>query len=162
MKLLTLIRHAKSSEHDDLSDFDRPLNERGKSDAVKIGKYLSNNIVKPDLIISSPALRATSTAEIIAQEIGYPIEKINYVDELYLCSVSEYIEVLIEQNIKIKHIFLISHNPGTTGFTNLLTDENISNIPTCGVAHIELDLYKWEDVEPGTGKLISYITPKTI
>ncbi|MDR2009040.1 MAG: histidine phosphatase family protein [Bacteroidales bacterium] len=162
MKLLTLIRHAKSGMDNDLSDFDRPLNDKGNSDAEKMGEYLNANLPKPDLIISSPAVRAATTAEIIAEKTGYPEDKIKYVDELYLCSISEYIEVLIEQSVKTRHIFLISHNPGTTGFTNLLAGENIDNIPTCGVAHIELDLYKWEDVEPGTGKLVKFFTPKNI
>ncbi len=162
MKLLTLIRHAKAGVNDDLSDFDRPLNEKGNSDAAKMGEFLNSNLPKPDLIISSPAVRAAATAEIIAEKIGYPPDKIKYLDELYLCSTSEYIEVLIEQSVKTRHIFLISHNPGTTSFTNLLTNGNIDNIPTCGVAHVELDLYKWEDTEPGTGKLIKIITPKNI
>lgn len=162
MKLLTLIRHAKSDWDNDLYDFDRPLNERGEKDAPIMGEFLSKNLPKPDLIISSPALRAASTAEIIAKKCGYPIEKIKYIDELYLCSVSEYIEVLIEQSPKINHIFLISHNPGTTGFANLLTGELLNDMPTCSVAHIQLDLYKWEDIEPDTGKLLKYFTPKTI
>lgn len=162
MKLLTLIRHAKSDWDNDLYDFDRPLNERGEKDAPIMGEFLANNLPKPDLIISSPALRTATTAEIIAEKCGYPVEKIKYIDELYLCSVSEYIEVLIEQSPKINHIFLVSHNPGTTGFTNLLTGELIDELPTCGVAHIKLDLYKWEDVEPDTGKLVKIFTPKTI
>ena len=162
MKLLTLIRHAKSGMHDDLSDFDRPLNDRGATDALIIGEFLDKNFPKPDLIISSPALRAASTAEAIANKINYPSDKIKYVDELYLCSTSEYIEILMEQNVKVRHIFLVSHNPGTTTFTNLLTNENIDNVPTCGVAHIELDLYKWEDIEPGTGTLKKFVTPKNI
>lgn len=162
MKLLTLIRHAKAGVDSELSDFDRILTEKGESDAKKVGEYLGKNFQKPDLIISSPALRAATTAEIIAEEIGYPADKIKYLDELYLCSISEYIEILVEQNVKIRHIYLISHNPGTTGFANLLTNNDIDNIPTCGVAHIELDLYKWEDVEPGTGKLLKLIGPKNI
>ncbi len=163
MKLLTLIRHAKSAEEtDDISDFDRPLSEKGEIDAPIMGEYLAKTLPKPDLIISSPAARAASTAEIIAEKVGYPVDKIHYINELYLCSITEYIEVLIEQSVKIKHIFLVSHNPGTTGFANLLTGEYIDNVPTCGVVHIGLDLYKWEDVEPETGKLLKFFTPKTI
>ncbi len=162
MKLLTLIRHAKSDWDNDLSDFDRPLSERGEKDAPKMGEYLAANLPKPDLIISSPAVRAYETAEIIAEKVGYPVDKIHYIDELYMCSVSEYIEILIEQNVKIRHIFLISHNPGITGLANLLTGGDIENIPTSGVAHIEFDLYKWDDVEPDTGKLLKFISPKTI
>ena len=162
MKLLTLIRHAKAGMESELSDFDRPLNEKGIADAPKIGEYLNKKYPKPDLIISSPAVRAATTAEIIAEKVGYPVDKIKYLDELYLCSISEYIEILIEQSVKIRHIYIVSHNPGTTGFTNLLTNKDIENIPTCGAAHIELDLFKWEDVEPGTGKLVELVTPKTV
>ncbi len=162
MKLLTLIRHAKSDWDNDLSDFDRPLSARGENDAPKMGEYLLKNLPKPDLIFSSPALRAAQTAEIIAEKIGYPKEKIHFIDELYMCSVSEYIEILIEQNVKIKHIFIISHNPGTTGLANLLTGGDIENVPTCGVVHIEFDHYQWSDIEPDTGKLLKFFGPKTI
>jgi phosphohistidine phosphatase len=162
MKLLTLIRHAKSDWDNDLYDFDRPLNAKGEKDAPKMGEYLAQNLPKVDLIISSPADRATSTAKIIADKVGYPIEKIQFIDELYLCSVSEYIEVLMDQNPKINHIFLISHNPGTTGFANLLTGGSLEEVPTCAVINISLDFYKWADIEPDTGKLLKYFTPKSI
>lgn len=162
MKLLTLIRHAKSDHDNDLSDFDRPLSERGEKDAPKIGKYFAEKFPKPDLMISSPSVRTATTAEIIAKNIGYPVEKIHYVDELYLCSVPEYIEILLRQNHKNNHICIISHNPSTTALANMLTNEDIENIPTCGVAHIELDLFKWDDVEPGIGKLKNLIIPKEI
>jgi len=162
MKLLTLIRHAKSDWDNDLYDFDRPLNERGERDAPIMGEYVAANLPKPDLIISSPAVRAARTAEIFAEKTNYPIDKIEYVDELYLCSISEYIEVLLDQNPKINHIFVISHNPGTTGFANLLTGEIMEDVPTCAVINISLDLYKWADIEPDTGKILKYFTPKNI
>ncbi|MDD4150852.1 MAG: histidine phosphatase family protein [Bacteroidales bacterium] len=162
MKLLTMIRHAKSDWDNDLYDFDRPLSAKGEKDAPRMGEYLAQNLPKPDLIISSPALRSAKTAELIAEKIAYPVDKIKYVDELYLCSVSEYIEVLIKQNPKINHIFVVSHNPGTTGFVNLIAGENIEELPTSGVAHIKLDFYKWDDIEPDTGKLIKTFGPKTI
>lgn len=162
MKLLTLIRHSKSDWDNDLSDFDRPLNERGMKDAPIVAEYISKKLPKPDLIISSPAVRAEQTAKIVADKFGYPAEKIQYINELYLCSTSEYFEILMEQNLKLRHIIIVSHNPGTTGFLNMLTYENIENVPTSGVAHIELDLYKWEDIEPGVGKLVEFITPKSI
>lgn len=162
MKLLTLIRHAKSDWSDELYDFERPLSDEGLRDAPLMGEFLNSKIQKPDLIIASPALRTTTTAEILAEKLSYPQEKILFIDELYLCSISEYIEVLIEQSVKIRSIMIISHNPGTTGIVNLLTNNNIGDIPPCGVAHIELDVYKWEDVEPGKGKLTGYYTPEDI
>jgi len=162
MKLLTLVRHAKSDWVDDFYDFDRPLSEKGKNQAPIIGEHISKNLPKPDLIIASSAIRTRETAEIIAEKTSYPKDKVCFIDELYLCSVSEYIEVLLTQSVKVRHILIVSHNPGTTGFTNLLTNNNIADMPPCGVAHIELDLYKWEDVEPGNGKLLKYFTPDTI
>ncbi len=158
MKLLTLIRHAKADWDDDLYDFDRPLSEQGKENAPELGEYLAKNLPKPDLIISSPAIRAAETAEIIASEANYPKEKIQFVDELYLCSISEYIEVLHEQSPKVNHIYVVSHNPGTTGFANLLTGEIMADISTSTAIHVSLDLYKWEDIEPDTGKLLEVIT----
>ena len=162
MKLLTLIRHAKSDWDNDLYDFDRTLNETGKKDAPILGEHLLSKLPKPDLIISSPAVRAVETAEIIAQKAGYPIEKIKQADELYLCSTSEYIEILHDQNPKLNHIIVVSHNPGTTGFANLITGEMLADVPTCSAIHIKLDLYKWQDIEPDTGMLIDFYTPKDI
>lgn len=162
MKLLTLIRHAKSDWDNDLYDFDRPLNNRGERDAPLMGEHLAKNLPKPDLIISSPAERAARTAEIIAEKVEYSIDDIDFVDELYLCSVSEYIEVLLDQNPKINHIILVSHNPGTTGFANLLSGKIMEEVPTCSAIHLKLDIYKWSDVEPDTGEVISFFTPKNI
>jgi len=162
MKLLTLIRHAKSDHDNDLSDFDRPLTEKGIKDAAKIGKYFAKNFSTPDLIISSPSVRTSTTAELIAGEIGYPADKIIYIDELYLCSVPEYVEIILKQNHKNNHICIVSHNPGTTALANMLANENIDNIPTCGVVQIELDIYRWSDLEQGLGQLTEFITPKEI
>ena len=162
MKFLTLIRHGNSPNDDKLSDFERILSEKGKIEAQKTGEYLLNNILKPDIIISSPAKRASETAQIIAEKINYPLEKIKYIDELYLCTSSDYIEILMEENDKIKHIFVVSHNPGTSDLAYILTNENIEDLPTCGVVHIEFDFYKWSDIDQGTGKLLKFITPNTI
>lgn len=162
MKTITFIRHAKSDWDNDLQDFERPLNKRGLKDAPIIGSQIKSKLPSIDLIISSPSIRTEQTAKIIAGSIGYPENNIKYYDELYHCSVSEYIEILIKQNIRHKHICIVSHNPGTTGIINILSNSDIHNVPTCGVANIELDIFNWEEVEPGIGKLKRYITPKDL
>jgi phosphohistidine phosphatase len=162
MKLLTLIRHAKSEQDTDDSDFDRVLTEKGVEDAYKMGEHIAKHLPKPDLIISSPAERAAHTAEIIAEQIGYDEDEIEFVDEIYLCSTTEFLEVLLEQNVKTKHIFLVAHNPGLTNLANLLTNSNIDNMPTCSVAHLELDFHKWDDIEPETGRVLEFFTLRTI
>ncbi len=162
MKLLTLIRHAKSDWNHDVSDFERKLNNRGLADASKIGECLFSKHLNPDLIISSSAKRARKTAKIIAEKIGYDLDKLVSIDELYLCGISEYINVLSCQNENINHIILVSHNPGTTSFASLLLNQRIEEVPTCGVVSIELQIAKWKDIEPYVGVLKDYFTPKTI
>ena len=84
---LTLLRHAKSSWEDDrLDDSDRPLNERGERDAPLMGRRLRARGARPTLILTSPAVRARRTAQIVAREIGYPAEFLQREEELYLAS----------------------------------------------------------------------------
>jgi phosphohistidine phosphatase len=162
MKYLTLIRHAKSDWDNDFSDHYRPLSKRGLKDAPIIGQYLFNNISKPNLLISSTAERAKQTAMIISKEIHYPVNQIIFYDTLYLCGISDYIGVLQKQADTLNHIYLVSHNPGTTGFANILCNAGINNVPTCGVVHIELGIASWLHLEPYKGTLLSFITPKSI
>lgn len=162
MKYITFIRHAKSDWDNDLSDFDRPLNKRGFNDAPIIGKYINDHLQKVNLLISSPSLRTKQTSEIIAKEIHYPKENIIFYDELYHCSISEYIEILLKQNVKHHHICIVSHNPGTTGIINILSNSNIDNVPTCSFGHIKFDFFNWNEVEIGTGELLHFVTPKQI
>src|SRR5438034_8146614 len=90
MKTLFLIRHAKSSRDDPaLADKDRPLNDRGKRDAPKMGKRLAKRNVAPDLILSSPATRALKTAQIIAKKLDYKRKNILVNDRLYAVEASE-------------------------------------------------------------------------
>lgn len=92
MKRLYLIRHAKSSWKDfSLEDFDKPLNRRGEHDSKLMGKLLKSKKIKPDLIIASPAKRTTITANRIAKEIGYKLENIDYVENIYEASLNDLI-----------------------------------------------------------------------
>ena len=84
MKKLYLARHAKSSwKNPDLDDYDRPLNKRGIRDAPFIGKKLKEKNILPDLIISSPAIRAITTAKELAAQMGYPEENIILDENIY-------------------------------------------------------------------------------
>ena len=99
MKTLTLVRHAKSSWKDtSLADRDRPLNKRGKRDAPEMGRRLTAAGVRPSLIVSSPAVRAWTTAKIIANEIGYPREFLQRDSALYLASVNGILDVIASQD----------------------------------------------------------------
>ncbi len=163
MKHITLIRHAKSSWKDtNLSDFDRPLNKRGKTDAPVMGKRLANKKLYPDLIISSPAKRAFATARIIAKEIGYPVKKISLNEGIYEAEVSTLVDLIKNFNNSLYHVIIIGHNPGFTNLCNFLTSEHIENVPTCGIVHIDLRTESWEDIKPHNGKVIDFNYPKKI
>lgn len=160
MKHLYLVRHAKSSWDDHtLSDLERPLNKRGKRDAPFMGKLLKKLKVNPDLILSSPAERAISTAKIFAEELDYPKKKILVYDDIYESSPGEILNVISEAGEENKSIMVFGHNPSFSSLAFLLTNSPV-NMPTCSIAAIEFNLNSWSDIEPNTGKLIFFEYPK--
>lgn len=165
MKTVYLIRHAKSSWDDDsLSDFDRPLNERGKIDAPRMGKRLKEKNFTPDLLLSSPAKRAHSTAKRIAEALGYPKDKIKTDQALYHADEEEILNVIRSMNDKNDCIVLFGHNPGLTDFVNSMNNDRkryIDNIPTCGIAGFQFSVNAWKQIDFGKGDLILYDFPKS-
>lgn len=161
MKTLTLVRHAKSSWKDhSLTDRERPLNKRGKRDAPEMGRRIAAAGIRPSLIVSSPAVRAWTTARIIAEEIGYPREFLQRDDALYLASVNGILDVIVAQDAGFNNLMLVGHNPGFTEFANYLVPGLTDNIPTAGVVSVELDTDSWSFYDkPGT-KLLLYDFPK--
>lgn len=163
MKTLYIIRHAKSSWANPLQDdFDRPLNDRGKNDAPRMGKRLKEKDIHPDRLISSPAKRALSTAKRIAKVLNYPKEKIKTEKSLYHASEDAILSML--QGLKDKHtvVMLFGHNPGLTEFVNSFqnVELDIDNIPTCGVVAFQIDIDSWKDVTWGKGKMVFFDYPK--
>ena len=161
MKILTLVRHAKSSwENSTLGDRERPLNERGEQDAPQMGKRLVAAGIRPSLIISSPAVRAWSTARILAQEIGYPIEFLQREDGLYMASLDEILDVLVAQDAEFNNLLLVGHNPGLTTFANYLVPGLTSNLPTAGVVAVQFDHPDWNLHTRPAMELLTYDFPK--
>jgi phosphohistidine phosphatase len=158
---LTLLRHAKSSWDDaKLKDRDRPLNERGERDAPLMGKRLSARGARPTLIITSPAVRARQTAQVVAREIGYPLEFLQCEEGLYLASPDEIVAVLARQDRSFKDVVVCGHNPGLTDLANRLSGAEIDNIPTTGVVVIGLDLKDWAGLNGAQGELLMFDYPK--
>jgi phosphohistidine phosphatase len=163
MKNLYIIRHAKSS-WDDLAieDFDRPLNDRGMRDAPRIGKRLKEKNVTPDLMLTSPANRALTTCQHIAEILGYPKENIKTEKELYHANPEQLLKIV--KSIPDKHstALIFGHNPGITDFVNELRDDRkfIDNIPTCGVASFRCDIESWKELKFNHARLIFYDYPK--
>jgi phosphohistidine phosphatase len=159
MKKLYLIRHAKSSWKDtNLDDFERPLNKRGESNAPFMGKLLKEKKAKPDVILSSPALRAKATAEIIAKKVNHS-KKIAYVEKLYEASVGDLLKALAEVGDEHDVAFLFGHNPGLNAFAESCVDFE-RNVPTCGVLEIEFDCDSWSQANAANARLVAFDYPK--
>jgi len=162
MKTVYFNRHAKSDwSNRNLSDFDRPLNKRGLRDAPEMGKRLKKRGEPIALFISSPAKRAYSTACIMAENFGYPIDDIRRVDRLYLPSVSDFIQTLSEVENSHDSVIVFAHNPGITEVVEYLGNEGVGNMPTCGLAKIKFPLAEsWREISGGTGNLEIFDYPK--
>ncbi|GAC1418388.1 MAG: phosphohistidine phosphatase SixA [Flavisolibacter sp.] len=161
MKTLILVRHAKSSWNEPgLSDFERPLNERGKEDAPQMARRIMEKGIKIDHFLSSPAKRAKKTARYMAEEFGFHKDDIELVDQLYLATSSAFQECLININNKYQIVALVSHNPGITEFANNLTTVRIEDMPTCGVLGVQADTESWQYFESAEKKFLFFDYPK--
>ncbi len=144
MKTLSIVRHAKSSWDDEsLSDRERPLNKRGHRDAPVMADRMTSAGIRPSLILSSPAVRAFTTAKLIAEQINYPKEFLQREDELYLASLDTLLDVLVAQDANFNSIMLVGHNPGLTDFVNYLVPGLTNNLPTSGVVAVNFEQDDW-------------------
>ena len=161
MKTLLILRHAKSSwENTNLSDFERPLNKRGLEAAPVMGEVLKKNQFQPEIILSSPAMRARQTAEIIRKTACIK-GKVEFEERIYEASPARLLEVISEQNDEVKSIMLVGHNPGLEALVKTLTGQ-MQPMPTAALAVIDLEINHWNEVNSLTGKLRALIRPKEI
>ena len=161
MKVLFLVRHAKSSWDDPAAeDIDRPLNKKRKSNALEMGERLHSQGIIPGIMISSPARRAMSTARKIAKKINYPREGIRVEKGIYEGSVDALLDIIRNVPGDPGSVLLLDHNPGITGFANSLCGINIHNIPTCGIVSIHFDFAEWKQIDHKKGTLVFFDYPR--
>jgi phosphohistidine phosphatase len=161
MKTLYLVRHAKSSwQYPDLDDFERPLNKRGRQNAALIGDRLKKSKVTADLIMSSPATRAAMTARIIAAKIVYPLARIRYSEAIYEASDHALLHIIKRLDKSLHRAMIVGHNPALNELANYVGDQAISNIPTCGICCLELDISSWASMGEHCGQLKFFEFPK--
>ena len=162
MKTLLILRHAKSSwKYPEFSDYDRPLNSRGKRDAPRIGKYLHQQGLIPDRILTSSAKRARKTANKVAKSCGYT-GKVKKLEAFYDTVPGVYFEVLQALPDKYQRVMVVGHNPTLESLVNHLTGQ-IERMPTAALAHIALPIQRWNALDLYTkGTLVNLWTPKTL
>ncbi|ARS36752.1 SixA phosphatase family protein [Pontibacter actiniarum] len=161
MKTLYILRHAKSSwEFDELSDHDRPLNKRGRHDAPLMGQELASRGVEPGLIISSPAVRAISTATLVGKELDYDADDIVVDTRVYGANEEDLLEVVQSAPAEIGTLLLVGHNEAVSDFANLLSPEPVPSMATTGVTGLQFNCDSWYDIAKDNAKLLFYDFPK--
>lgn len=163
MKKIYFIRHAKSSWKEPyLDDFNRPLNKRGKNDAPMMALRLQDNHIIPDLILSSPALRAKKTASKIAKVLGFDGDKIIYQNELYGGGFESYLQILRDIDNSYDSIFLVGHNPDITEVSERLGNIIIGNMPTCGIVGVDFEVDSFSEIKDKSGHVLFFDFPKSL
>ncbi len=161
MRILTLVRHAKSSrDYPELSDFERPLTPGGRKDAAAIAAKLRKAGLKPDLLVTSPALRAISTAQVFAEMLGIKPEHIVVNPYIYEASTQTLLHITRTLPATAYEVMLFGHNPGITHFAHELAECAFDEMPTSSAVRIELAVKAWPLVRHGAGKVLRFDEPK--
>jgi phosphohistidine phosphatase len=161
MKTLYLVRHAKSDWGDELvKDIHRPLNSRGYSDAYFQSKKFAKEQNHPELIISSPATRAFTTACIFAQAMEYSLNKIKLAEEIYEAHPDAIISTIAVTEDSVNSVMVFGHNPGFTEAFDALSDSYVDNLPTCGLVGIRFEIKSWAKVMSTKGTYFLSLFPK--
>lgn len=161
MKTIFLLRHAKSSWKDQsLPDFERPLNRRGRQAAETIGRYLRAKEIVPDLVLSSTAVRARETIEIVVKTAKWRTE-VRYDERIYEAGAMRLLEIVSQIENDRKTVLVVGHNPGMEEFLQLLSGK-IEQIPTGGLAKLVLKTSKWLAVLDKKASLEWLIRPREV
>lgn len=166
MRELLILRHAKSDWSTGEADFDRPLNNRGKNDAPRMGRWLRDEGLIPDTVISSPATRARSTTLAVTREVSFAESKILWKSEVYEASVEQLMALLRHCPTGSERVLLVGHNPGLGQLLmHLCPDTAIPAdgklLPTCTVARLQVG-DDWAALSAGSAGLLGLMRPREL
>ena len=161
MKTLYLLRHAKSSWEFEREDIDRPLSPRGARACELMAREIQALDCNPEIVFSSPALRARQTIEGVSQAFAGNL-KAHIDDDLYTFSYRDLMTWCRALPERFSRVLVVGHNPAVTELVNALSGQEIENVPTCGYVHLSLDKGQWCSIYPGTMQLEHYVTPKQV
>ena len=164
MKSIYLLRHAKSSwKYPDLSDFERPLNKRGRTDAPKIGEFLEEKGQVPEEVVCSPANRAVTTARLVCSSFGFSNEKIRPLSSLYTFGNTQAAEnEIFSMPDEMGSLMIVGHNEWISELANALCVESVGHMVTCAVVKLNFAVDKWTEVKQTSGDLEFHVFPKML
>lgn len=160
MKIITFVRHGKSSWDYQVSDKDRPLKERGINDAKLVANKFKSLKNKIDFVYSSPANRALHTSMIFTRILEHPLGEFRVDESLYDFSGESVLKFIKSLDDQMTSVMIFGHNYAFTTLVNTLGDNYIENVPTSGLVQIKFDVANWNDIDNGT-KLVT-IFPKEL
>jgi len=161
VKDLILVRHAEAAQvNASVKDIERELTAKGYRDAPRVGRYLHENAFFPDMILSSNALRAKSTAELLAEQLKYELNQISYDEELYNASVRMLLTAVNAAEASWNKILLVGHNPAISYLAEYLTGDEIGNMEPAAFVHVQFELDDWSAVSENSGNCLAYKTPE--
>ncbi|MFT6064734.1 MAG: phosphohistidine phosphatase [Paraglaciecola sp.] len=150
MKTLYIVRHAKSSwEYLGIEDIDRPLKRRGIKDAHLMSKFLSKEIPKPDVFMSSSANRALHTAVIFCENFEYPLSNLKIRRQLYSFSDGYLVKTVKALDDAFSTAIIFSHDHGINTFVNKFGNKPLAHVTTCGIIGIQFDEKHWKNLKKG-------------
>ncbi len=151
MKLVTIVRHAHAEKHDgDVEDFERRLDKRGRREAEQMADLAHALGVRPDHVVSSPAVRAISTAKEFARSLGFPLQRIRHDDRIYLAERTTLATILRSAPVAARHVLLVGHNPGVSRLVAWLSGEDgAGDLPTAALCTLSGGIERWSDVDAG-------------
>lgn len=165
---LLLLRHAKSDwSTDAATDFERPLNKRGRRDAPRMAEWLYREGLIPMVVASSPAVRARETALLLCKGLEYKKRHLRWHEAIYDASLEQLLGVLAEYQDGPATVLLVGHNPGLERLVRYLTDGDLDEpedgklLPTCALARLEMP-DRWDGLTSGSASLVALVRPKSL
>lgn len=160
MKKITLVRHAKSSWKFNVIDHERPLNKRGENDAHLVSNWFHKFGIDVDMVFSSDAVRAKTTANIFITNLKIDQNIVSFEHDLYDFSGANLVRFIKSCDDAIDNLMIFGHNHAITAFVNTFGDMAIDNVPTCGVVILHFNIDSWKKLSQG--KTIKTVFPKNL
>lgn len=163
MKKLLIIRHAKSSwANSNETDFERPLNDRGRMNAPEMAVRLVKRNVLPDAIISSAAKRTVETSLLMMKQLGLQQQQLVKKQELYLATPETILETILLLDDAWQTAAIIAHNPGVTDFVNSICEVKVDDMPTCAVYAVDIKTDSWKNFSTAAKEFLFFEYPKLL
>lgn len=165
MKHITILRHGQASQDSGFEDFDRPLTDKGRKHLPRMAAFVARSQVKPDWIVSSPALRAKETAELLAEALQFS-RSIVWNERVYLAAAITLLEILRETPDVAEHLVIVGHNPGMSDLAAGLCaggDFRLNlQMETGAVASLSAQIVHWRQLRWGCAELLAYVAPRSL